>query len=70
MAQQLLAAFCTEEVYAKRPTHDGVTCDDLLMFMLKEEAKYTAKLGAYSGVISMSYLDTITVHSISRSTTS
>ena len=61
MAQQFLAGFSTEEVYLRRPTHDGVTCDELLAYMLKEEARNTAKLGAYSGTVE-SILDLDKVH--------
>ena len=48
-AQQLLSSFSTEEVCLQRPTHAGVTCEEILMYMLREEAKNTAKNGAYSG---------------------
>jgi len=50
-AQQFLAGFCTELVYQQRPTHEGVTCEEILQYMLKGEARNTAKLGAYSGTL-------------------
>lgn len=51
MVQQFLAGFCTEEVYLQRPTYEGVTCEKVLQYVLREEAKNTVKLGAYSGTV-------------------
>ena len=51
LAQQFLAGFSTEEVYLHRPQHVGLTCKDIVEYMLKEETKMTAKLGAYSGAL-------------------
>ena len=48
LAQQFLAGFITEEVYMHRPQHVGLTCKDIVEYMLKEETKMTEKLGAYS----------------------
>ena len=50
MAQQLLGGFCNEEVYAKRPAHEGLTCQEAVQYMLREEAKNMSKNGAYSSL--------------------
>jgi hypothetical protein len=49
LAQEYLKEYCTDEVYLRRPKGDGVTCMELIQFMLREETQNTAKLGAYSG---------------------
>ena len=48
MAQQLLGGYSTEEVYARRP--EGLTCQEVVQYILREEAKNTSKYGAYSGL--------------------
>ena len=50
-AHEFLAGFCIELVYQQRPTHEGVTCEEILQYMLKEEARKTAELGAYSDTV-------------------
>ena len=51
LAQQFLAGFSTEEVCLHRPQHVGLTCKDIVKYMLKEETKMTAKLSAHSGAL-------------------
>ena len=55
MGQQLLAGFCTEQVYLQRPVHEGLTCQEIVQYMLREEAKNTAKIDAYSGLLTKLY---------------
>lgn len=49
-AQQLLSGFSRSDVYSRRPRHDGVTCRDIVLYMLREEAIVTSNNGAYSGL--------------------